>query len=558
MRLLIAVAVVLLSTTPAVTQEDAGACHGGDVGWVPRELLQRRIGLSGGIGTVDEKVTTASKEAQAFYNQGLAYLHSYVYIEAARSFHEALRHDPGLAMAHLGVARAYLQLQDRGASQRALEKARSLEGGTSARERRRIAIVAAQLAAIEDADNQEKYLAYKKALDEALAADLDDPELWLWRGNAEESPRGRGQRGGVASIAFYERALLVRPGHFGAHHYLIHSYEFLDKIEEALVHGAAYASAADAVPHAHHMYGHDLRRVGRVKDAIAAFERADRLEREYFARENVAPEVDWHHPHNLDLLAGSYRHMGRLRKAEELWRESSSIRPVTEIAAVAKMDLPAFLLSRGRNDDAATEATKLTSSDYKSAQGIGYALLGEAVLAKGDVAGAERHLAAAQKIRDVFAAASPNEDKKMLQVSIDALRGSILVRKGDGEKGRTLLERVQAAYRGLRGPDGWTQALFRLELIARQAREAGDWKFAEFMAKQMLEHDAAYGGTHYALAMVARQRGDEETADREMREAKRLWSEADEDLAELRAQTSDLRRDAPEVGAIPPTPAPTR
>ncbi|HYC61549.1 MAG TPA: tetratricopeptide repeat protein [Thermoanaerobaculia bacterium] len=533
MRLLMAVAIVLLSTTSAMPQEHAGACHGSEIGWVPRELLHRPISLRSGIGLVDEPVTTSSKEARAFYNQGLAYLHSFVFVEAARSFNEALRHDPKLAIAHLGLARTYVHLDDREAAKRELEKARALQSEVSSREQRRIAIFTAQLTAVADVDNKEKHLAYKKAIDDALAADLDDPELWLWRGNAEEANAlGRGQRGGAASIAFYERALQVRPGHFGAHHYLIHSYEFLARIDEALAHGAVYAAAADAVAHAHHMYGHDLRRVGRIKDAIAAFERADRLEREYFARENVAREVDWHHAHNLDLLAGSYRHMGKLRKAEELWRESFSIRPVKEGAAIAKMDLPAFLLSRGRNEDAAVAARTLTSSEYPSAQGIGYALLGEAVLAQGDLAAAERHLAAAQKIRDAFAAESP-KDKKMLQVSIDALRGSILVRKGDREKGTALLERVQATYRGLRDPDGWAQALFRLELIARQAREAGDWKFAEFMAKQMFEHDPAYGGTHFALAAVAQHRGDQVTADREMDEAKRLWGEADDDLAEL-------------------------
>ena len=48
---------------------------------------------------------------------------------------------------------------------------------------------------------------------------------------------------------------------------------------------------------------------------------------------------------------------------------------------------------------------------------------------------------------------------------------------------------------------------------------------------RMIQWWFAQGG---ALAMVARQRGDETTADREMLEAKRLWSEADDDLAELR------------------------
>jgi len=54
-----------------------------------------------GIGELHEKVSTQSAEAQSLYDQGLAYLHSYVWIEAARSFHQALRLDPNLAMAYL-------------------------------------------------------------------------------------------------------------------------------------------------------------------------------------------------------------------------------------------------------------------------------------------------------------------------------------------------------------------------------------------------------------------------------------------------------------------------
>jgi hypothetical protein len=76
---------------------------------------------------------------------------------------------------------------------------------------------------------------------------------------------GRGQRGGAASVAFYRQALTVFPDHFAAHHYLIHSYETINQIELALEHGAIYAGLAAAIPHAHHMYGHDLRRVGRVE-----------------------------------------------------------------------------------------------------------------------------------------------------------------------------------------------------------------------------------------------------------------------------------------------------
>jgi len=57
-----------------------------DIGWVPRELLEHPVSLHDGLGPVHEKVTTSLPEAQKYYDQGLAYLHSYVWIEAgARS-----------------------------------------------------------------------------------------------------------------------------------------------------------------------------------------------------------------------------------------------------------------------------------------------------------------------------------------------------------------------------------------------------------------------------------------------------------------------------------------
>ena len=77
---------------------------------VPREILDRPVPLRAGIGTVHEKVSTPSAEAQAFYDQGLAYLHSFVWIEAIRSFHQSLRADPNLAMAYFGLADAYIGL----------------------------------------------------------------------------------------------------------------------------------------------------------------------------------------------------------------------------------------------------------------------------------------------------------------------------------------------------------------------------------------------------------------------------------------------------------------
>jgi tetratricopeptide (TPR) repeat protein len=90
------------------------------------ELVNRPVPLRTGIGSAHDAVSTSSTHAQAFYDQGLAYLHSFVWLEAARSFNQALRADPTLAMAHLGLTIAYTELNAPEAARTALERARAL------------------------------------------------------------------------------------------------------------------------------------------------------------------------------------------------------------------------------------------------------------------------------------------------------------------------------------------------------------------------------------------------------------------------------------------------
>ena len=127
----------------------------------------------------------------------------------------------------------------------------------------------------------------------------------------------------------------------------------------------------------------------------------------------------------------------------------------------------------------------------------------------------------------------------------EALRAEILLREGKTEEGRALFKTVQRKLRALLGPDAWSQALFRLESIAQIAREAGDWELAEYTAKQMLDHDAAYAGSHYATALAAEHKGERSVAEKEFAKAYELWANADSDLPELaysRAKITALRK----------------
>ena len=124
------------------------------------QTSKRPVPLRTGIGSAHDAVPTQSKQAQAFYDQGLAYLHSYVWLEAARSFNQALALDPTLAMAHAGLAIAYTELNAPAAATAAFDRAKLL--AATDHEKRHVAARALQMAG--------QTAAYRAALDEALKA----------------------------------------------------------------------------------------------------------------------------------------------------------------------------------------------------------------------------------------------------------------------------------------------------------------------------------------------------------------------------------------------------
>ena len=530
--LLVVTATGLSGTLLQGQDEPHAACAA--AGWVPRQILERPVPLRAGVGNNREKVSTRSAEAQAFYNQGVNYLHGYVWIEAARSFRQALRHDPGLALAHLGLSRVYSGLDDPAGARAALKEAEARMGPGSPRERRRITLRGQQLEAMDVLGDAEKLAAYKRALDDGLAADPGDVELWLLRGNAEEpTAAGRGQRGGPLSVGFYQRVLALSKDNAAAHHYLTHTYETIGQIPKALEHGEAYAGLAPSIPHAHHMWGHDLRRVGRIDEAIAAFRRTYEMEKAYYAAEDIDRSLDWHHIHNLDLLATSYQHKGQMKQAQALLAEVDSLPPLTEYQEYNQKSTCFFYLSRGRWAEAIEAAHRLTRGRWPATRAAAQATLGHALLALGRGEEARAALVAAEKELDQvpLLAGGLTRTRRQVDPDVEALRAEMLLRAGNAE-GRERMRMAAAALRALPGPDAWIQALFQIESMARIAREAGDWALAAELAQELVDHDPAYAGSQLAVALVARQRGDGPAADRALAAAAEYWRDADPDLPE--------------------------
>lgn len=514
---------------------------------MPQTLLERPLTLRTGIGRAHDAVVTTSADAQAFYDQGLAYLHAYVWIEAARSFHQALRSDPGLALAHVGLSYAYLEVNKPTEARQAIESAfalsatadkRGLSAQASAHERHHVEARRLQMAAEEAPRDTAKLAAYRKALDTALAAFPDDVELILKRGMAESpDPADRGQGSVPASMPFYERALKVSPNHMGARHYLAHAYENSGRVAEALTNAAAFASQAPQVPHALHMHGHELRRAGRPAEAAAQFEAADKVQRDYFAREKVGADLDWHHTHNLDLLATTYQYLGQMTKAEALLKQSFGLPSNLLVQIVNKREWPAYLLARSRPAEAIEAAKVLIAHPNSLVQATGHVEAGFAQLAMTRVAEAGASSNAALRL---LKSAPGGQD--LVFIGLEALQGEVRLRSAQRDQGRKMMLSAARKWRAQPGPDAWSQSLFRLEAMARSARAVGDWELAAQMARIMAEHDPAYFGTHYALALVAQNAGNAATARREFDLALKAWAAADPDLPELKVARADIRR----------------
>src|SRR5262245_30971238 len=83
------------------------------------------------------RVSTDSLQCQAYVDQALGFYYSYVWMEAARSFETATKHDPNCAMAWWGLSRA-CEKWGRGDQSAALRKAKDLMPRADQREQKLI------------------------------------------------------------------------------------------------------------------------------------------------------------------------------------------------------------------------------------------------------------------------------------------------------------------------------------------------------------------------------------------------------------------------------------
>ena len=237
------------------------------------------------LGTYSMDVTTASQDARTWFNRGLVWVYAYNHEEAITCFEEALKADPGCAMAHWGIAYAIGPNYNKpweafepdekpeciSRAQNAIRNANELKDNVSDRER---ALIEAVVHRYPEDAAVEEYApwndAYANAMRDVYNQHRDDLDVcclfaeaimnrtpWqLW-----DLPTGKPAEGAntLEAIEVLDRAFDKLDGawsHPGLLHMYIHLMEMSPHPERALRQGDALSTLVPDAGHLLHMPTH--------------------------------------------------------------------------------------------------------------------------------------------------------------------------------------------------------------------------------------------------------------------------------------------------------------
>lgn len=284
-----------------------------------------------GLGGIHHPVLTRNVEAQQWFNQGLELVYAFNHEEAIRSFEQATRLDPNMAMAYWGISLALgpnINLDVDPAREKAacdaVQQAVKLASGRAPQEQAYIQALARRYSDDPSADLEALSVDYSRAmrdLSKRYPDDLDAATLYaesvmdlhpwaLWR------PDGEPEEGTLEAVAALESVLRRDPNHTGANHYYIHAVEASPSPQRAYASAKRLETLALAAGHLVHMPAHIYIRMGDYQAAAASNEQAVVADQAYMRQHDVHGAYPMmYYSHNLHFLAVCCAMFGRFEEA---------------------------------------------------------------------------------------------------------------------------------------------------------------------------------------------------------------------------------------------------
>jgi len=450
------------------------------------------------------RVSTSSPECQAFFDQGLGFYYSYVYMEAARSFETAVKHDPNCALAWWGLSKA-CERWYKAAYQPPLKKAQELLSHCNEREMRLIKARLQEKGLIDTIKQEDRKKEAVKTLDELLTLYDDDEEGWFCRAQVAEGPN--------SAVPFYKALLRINPQHPGAHHELVHHYENISRPALGWPHAEGYVQSSPGIPHALHMQAHLAMRIGKWEKTTDRSAKAIELEEAYHKLMGVQPGEDQQFSHHLETLMQSLIHDGRFKEAHE-------IRKKCEFHKFTSQRKHWFQLALDERDwDEALKHANANGKDKLTAS-FQRALV---YINKGEV---DRARAEVEVLREAYLT-NRNKD---LELRLWLTQGHLQCMAGEGDAGGKLLAKIVQKTKDDYYRHAWGHGAYFMESWGIGALKANRLAATEEAFLESLAHDA--GSVRGALGMmvVCERMGRTEELNRFAELAQRCWRKADPGL----------------------------
>jgi tetratricopeptide (TPR) repeat protein len=447
------------------------------------------------LGSYGRRVTTASVEAQTWFDRGLVWMYAYNHEEAIACFERALVHDPGCAMAHWGIAYAAgpnynkpwiaFEPEEKASS---LERARTAAaaaaaaGPTDPVERALIEAVARrypETVVEEYAPWHDAFADAMRSVAQAHPADLDVAALYaeavmnrtpwqLWDLATGQPAEGAST---LEAIGVLERAFAELDGawdHPGLLHMYIHLMEMSPTPERALRQGDRLSTLVPDAGHLLHMATHIDVLCGEYQNVVARNTRAIEADRKFLEREGPDNFYTLYRCHNYHFKVYGAMFLGQptpaLQAADELAATLPEpvLRPMADwfegFVPIRQHVLVRFgrwedILAQPLPEDAGLYA--VTTAMLRYARTVAFANTGRTAEAEAE---RDAFIAALERVPETRMLFN-NTCRDILAVAEQMLLGELEYKKGNVEAGFEHLRRAVERDDGLPydEPWGWMQ-----------------------------------------------------------------------------------------------------
>ena len=501
------------------------------------------------LGTHTFPVTTRSRQAQLFVNQGVNLAYGFNHAEAGRAFREAARLDPNCAMAYWGQALVLgpninvpMTPEDEPKALELAQKAVTLKAKATPRERAYIDAVAQRYSGKKE-DRAARDRAYADAMRDVarrFPLDLDAATMYAealmdLRPWSYWSRDGRPYPGTTEIVSTLEKVLAKNPNHPGANHYYIHAVEATKSPERAEAAADRLLKLMPGAGHMVHMPSHIYQRVGRYADAAASNEAAVKADEDYISQcraQGIYPMA--YYPHNIHFLWFAATAEGRSAAAIEAARKTASKvtdEALDQVGILASFRVvPWYALTRfGKWDEMLAEPAPpdrflYMKGTWRYARGL--ALVAKGRLDEADLELQEVRKIAADKALD-YTLFSLNTAAGIFAMAPEVLAGELAAKRKDYDAAIAHFERAVRLEDALvyTEPSEWhyppRHALGATLLAAGRAKEA------EVVYWDDLGRNPDNGWSLFGLAQAMRAQGRTDEAAAVQARFDKAWARAD-------------------------------